>query len=127
MKLIIDTSILIDNLRGGTAFDNILDAIERDNAELLLPTVVLFELYSGRSTQNKSITDKISKLLKHFQRIQLTESIAIRAGVLFRDMSKQLGAADYIIAASALETGGEVVTLNRKHFEQIPQLHLYQF
>ena len=53
MKIIIDISILIDHLRGGTILQDILDDIERKNAELLLPTIILFELFSGKVQQIK--------------------------------------------------------------------------
>jgi len=125
MKLIIDTSVLIDHLRGGTSLYNILDDIEKENAELIIPTVVLFELFSGKSTQKQLVVDKINKLLKSFQKVELTEKIARRAGELFRDISKNLGAPDYIIAASALELNAVIVTLNKKDFEQIKNLTLY--
>lgn len=125
MKLIVDTSILIDNLRGGTVLYSILDEIEKENAELVLPTIVVFELFSGKSTQEKLIEDKINKLLKNFQRVELSEKIAKRAGELFRDVNKNLSAPDYIIAASAIELNATVITLNKKHFEQIATLNLY--
>lgn len=125
MKLVIDTSILIDHLRGGLLWKNLLDEIEEKNSELFVPTIVLFELFSGRSTRQSTASVKINKLLRDFQRIELTEEIAKRAGELYRDIKKTLQVPDYIIAASALEMGGIVVTLNRKHFEQIPHLALY--
>ena len=61
--------------------------------------------------------NKINTLLKNFQRVELSESIAKRAGVLFKDVNRNLGAPDYIIAASALELNATVVTLNKKYFE----------
>ena len=125
MKLVIDTSVLIDNLRGGIVWKTIVDDIESKNAELFMPTIVVFELFSGRSSQDSSMVNKINKLLEKFQRIELTEKIAKRAGELYRDISKTLEVPDYIIAASALSIGGTVVTLNKKHFEQIPGVSLY--
>ncbi|HUD44816.1 MAG TPA: PIN domain-containing protein [Patescibacteria group bacterium] len=125
MKLIVDTSILIDNLRGGKIFATILDDLERENAELIVPTIVFFELFSGRSTRAPEIIKEINMLMKNFQRVDLTERIAKRAGELYRDINKDLGAADYVISASALELNATVVTLNKKHFEQITNLNVY--
>lgn len=124
MKLVIDTSILIDYLRGGIKWEKLLSEFERD-AEIYLPTIVIFELFSGKSTSNPKIAKEINDFIKFFQRIELTEKIAKRAGALFRDVSKNLGAPDYIIAASALELNATIVTLNKKHFEQITNLNLY--
>ena len=124
MKLVIDTSILIDYLRGGVRWENLLNKLEKDD-EIYLPTIVVFELFSGGSTSDPKTSERINDFIKYFQKIELTERIARRAGELFRDVSKNLGAPDYIIAASALEMNARLVTLNKKHFEQIPSLNLY--
>lgn len=124
MKLVLDTSILIDHLRGGTKWEELLSKFDK-NDELYIPTVVFFELFSGRNTSDPETSKKVTEFLKYFQKIDLTEKIAKRAGILFRDVSKNLGAPDYIIAASALELNATLVTLNTKHFGQIPNLSLY--
>ena len=124
MKLVIDSSILIDYLRGGTKWQKFLSEVPR-NAELFLPVIVIFELFSGKSTKKSSITKMVLNLLKQFTYIEINEAIAIKAGHLSRDIGYHIDPTDYIIAASALDIGGTVVTLNRKHFEQIPGLDLY--
>lgn len=124
MKLVLDTSIIIDYLRNdkrGVAFFN----KEQEDIAFYLPTIVIFELFSGKSTQNFAKLKIIIDFIRYFQRIELTESIAERAGQIYRDISTTLQVPDYIIGASALEIGGMVVTLNRKHFEQIPNLAIY--
>ena len=126
MKLIADTSIVIDDFRGGPHWRNFLHTLTED-VELYLPTVVLFEVYSGSSTRDREGINKVKRVLGHFQSIQLTEQIAQRAGELYRDVSHGLGVADYIIAATALDIGADVVTLNRKHFEKIPGVRVYEF
>lgn len=124
MKIVIDTSILIDSLRGGTKWQDFLKDLSQE-VELYIPTVVIFELFSGHSTKNVEIHRKVENIITYLRRIELTEEIAIRAGGLYRDIKQTLQVPDYIIAASCLSIGGMVVTLNRKHFEQIPNLSLY--
>jgi predicted nucleic acid-binding protein len=124
MKLVIDTSILIDYLRGGTLWEELVRNLKKDT-EIYLPTIVVFEIFSGKSTSNPKITKEVNNFLTYFQPIELTEDIAKRAGELFRDVNRNLGAPDYIIAASALELNATVVTLNKKHFEQISNLNIY--
>ncbi len=124
MRLIIDTSILIDYLRGGIKWEELLGKFEKDT-EIYLPTIVIFELFSGKSTSDPKVAKEIDNFIKFFQRVELTEKIAKRAGELFRDVNENLGAPDYIIAASALELNATIVTLNKKHFEQITTLNLY--
>ena len=124
MRLIVDTDIIIDHLRGGVIWENILESINKD-CEFYIATVVIPELFSGRSTIDDEVSIKILDFLQIFNEIDLNKDIAKKAGELFRDVNRNLGIADYIIAASALVTGSTIITLNKKHFEQIPRLIIY--
>lgn len=126
MKIVVDTSILIDYLRGGKRGVQFIEEIEGDeDSELFVPTIVIFELFSGQSTKSPIIVTKILNLLKFFQRIELTEEVARLAGGLLRDTKQCIQVPDYIIAASALQVNATVTTLNQKHFAQIPNINLY--
>src|SRR3990167_8014851 len=122
MRLLIDTSILSDNLRGGNVLDSLLDRMESEIAELFVPTIVVFELFSGSSTKDLEVTEKIKVLLSKFELVDLTNNVAVRAGILYRDVNKNLGIADYVIAASAIELQASLVSLNTKHFKKISEL-----
>lgn len=124
MKIIVDTSILIDHLRGGTKWETFIEEVDH-SVELLLPTIVVFELFSGSSTKSSAKSQNIIDFLKQFQKIDFDETIAKLAGELFRDTKQSLHVPDCIIAASALQTNATVLTLNEKHFEQISHLSLY--
>lgn len=124
MKLVVDTSILIDYFRNGDKWEKLVREA-KDEVEYYIPTIVIFELFSGHSSRQAHKSAEIREFLENFRIIELTESIATKAGKLFRDVTKNIDLADYIIAASALEVNGTIVTLNRKHFEQIPLLQLY--
>ncbi len=124
MRLIVDTSVLIDHLRGGSTWKDVLDKLPADT-ELFVATIIFYELFSGKSTNDPAIISKIHKLLSNFERIDLNEDIARQAGVLFRDTKKTLQVPDYIIVASALGINATVMTLNKKHFQQIPNLSIY--
>lgn len=124
MKIVVDTSILIDHLRGGNVWKKIVSEIN-DDTQLFVPTIVLFELFSGTSTEKPAVVSQIYKLLGKFQRLDLNELIARQAGELYRDTNKTLEIPDYIIAASALQINAQIVTLNQKHFTQIPGVNIY--
>ncbi len=126
MNLVVDSSILIDHLRGGSAWKRVLSQGEED-LRLFVPTIVIFELFAGQSSRDPAIVFRIRQLIHNFQRIELDEKIAKIAGELFRDFGKHIQIQDYIIAASALSINAQVVTLNRKHFEKIPGITLYDF
>src|SRR5581483_1582059 len=101
MKIVVDTSILIDHLRNGPAWRLFLGTVDKEIIQFFLPTIVLYELFSGKSSQEPQIKYKIENLVRSFQRIGLTEKIARRAGELCRDSAYTIQAQDYIIAASA--------------------------
>lgn len=124
MRLIVDTSILIDHLRDGMTWRKVVAVTDRET-EFFIPTVVIYELYSGKSTRDPEVLVKVQKLVKQFELLELTDDIAKRAGELYRDMKVKIEAQDYIIAASAIEIGGQVVTLNQKDFKKIPAVSVY--
>lgn len=126
MKIIVDSSIIIDYLRGGKKWDDFISVAETEqNSQLFLPTIVIFELYSGASTRSIKKLQEMIYFINQFERIDLNEHIARLAGELSRDAKQRIQAPDYIIAASALSINAVVLTLNKKHFEQIPHLALY--
>ncbi len=124
MKIVVDTSMLIDHLRGGSIWQRMLLSFE-PTTTLYVPTIVFFELLSGESTRRNDVARKMNDFMKHFTLLDVTESIARRAGEMFRDVTRDLSVPDYIVAASAMEIDGAVLTLNRKHFSRIPGLALY--
>lgn len=123
MKLVVDTSILIDYLRGGKRWEKFILEVQ-EGSEFYLPTIVVFELFSGKSSADPQILKKITDLLRFFQQIELSEDIARHAGQLYRDISKEFDIPGYIVAATALNIGASVVTLNQKDFQEIPGLRL---
>ncbi|MBI2338279.1 type II toxin-antitoxin system VapC family toxin [Candidatus Daviesbacteria bacterium] len=126
MKIVVDSSIIIDYLRGGKKWDDFISAVEAEqDARLFLPTIVIFELFSGTSTKSNKKLREMIYFISQFERIDLNEQIARLAGELSRDAGHRIQAPDYIIAASALHINASVVTLNQKHFAQIPHLSIY--
>jgi len=124
MRVVVDTSILIDKLRGGKKWDEIFKSFDPDS-KLFLPTIVAFELFLGESSREKTVETTINNFKKFFEQIELTWDIEKRAAEIHRDYAKDIDAADCIIAATALSIGAAVVTLNKKHFEKIPGLSVY--
>ena len=125
MKLVFDTSIIIDALRRKSRAKEALLRFEESDDEIMLPSIVGFELFSGESSRKSGQARSITAFLKYFEIVDLNWSIATKAGEIFRGGVKGLGVTDYIVAATALEMGAEVVTLNEKYFVKIPGLSIY--
>ena len=124
MNLVCDTSILIYKLRGGKKWDEFVAVIGKD-AELFLPSIVVFELYSGQSSKDKEVEKNLRRVVGYFEVVELTRKISKIAGEIYRDQAKDLEVPDYIVAATALEMDAEVVTLNKKHFVNVKGLRIF--
>jgi tRNA(fMet)-specific endonuclease VapC len=125
MKLVFDTNILIDHLRGGEVFSKLAERIEEDT-DLYLPSITVMELFAGRSSGDNKVERKILALLRNFQIVGFDMEIAQAAGEIYRDGNQQLEVPDYIVAATALKLKAEIVTLNEKHFKLISGVELFE-
>lgn len=125
MKLVFDTNIFIDALRLRPKGIALIKFFEKSEHELYISSVVGFELFAGKSSKNEDQQKAMQELFSYFDVIDVTWKIAKRAGEMYRDGSQQLEFPDYIIASTAQEIRGEVVTLNKKHFGKNPGVRIY--
>jgi len=127
-KIIIDTSILIGHLRGSSSDFKILETKKAtESVSLLIPHIVIVELFTGEEARKKVIREKIDKLIEGIEVVGLTVASAKKAGDLQRIYKQIPDLPDLIIAAIAIEQDAQVATHNKKHFEQIRGLKLYDF
>lgn len=67
MKIVVDSSI-IDYLRGGKNWEELISSAETEqDVQLFLPTIVIFELYSGTSTKNVKKLQEMIYFISQFQ------------------------------------------------------------
>ena len=122
MKIIIDTSVIIDHTR---ANKGVLLRLISSGVQIYIPMVVISELWAGVSMNDKNNEKKIEKLIERFIEVDLSKESAKKAGELLRN-NKLMETIDAIIAATALELGAQVATSNKKHFSKIKNLKLYE-
>jgi tRNA(fMet)-specific endonuclease VapC len=125
MNYIFDTSIIIDALRRGVKARGVFAEFDKTDDNLFISSITGFELFSGESSKNNEQSEKINRLLGHFTVVDLTWKISKMAGNIYRDGVKGLEVPDYIVAATAMEIGAQVVTLNKKHFTKIFGINIY--
>jgi predicted nucleic acid-binding protein len=117
---IVDSNVLIDAIRGRQPALRFLDAAA-DAGPLWSSVLVRSELWVGARPGEE---DRIAELIDRFAWHDVTPSIADRAGHLgapYR-LTHHIGLVDLIIAATALELGGVVATLNVRDFPMFPGL-----
>jgi predicted nucleic acid-binding protein len=124
VKILLDTSVLIDVLRGRNQRREALAALVRAHESLVTTTLNVAELYVGMLPGEEASTEA---LLDGLQCFDLTGSIARLGGKLKNQWSQRgrtLSLADALIAATAIEERCALLTDDRKDFP-MPELRLY--
>ena len=122
MKLLVDTSVLIDHLRGVPAAVELLTGAAESGDELWSPTVVRTEVLAGMRSGEERATHNLLDVLRWQE---VTIEIADRAGTMARTYLPAypgVDTVDYLIAATAAELAAELRTMNVKHFPMFPNL-----
>ncbi len=123
--IVADTDVLIDYLAGrGPARQPIAIALEQGN--LCTTAVTRFELLCG--ARNARQENAIQVLLAALPTLTLDENAADRAASVRRKLERSgetIGMADSLIAGIVLCHGGIFLTRNRRHFERVIGLALY--
>jgi predicted nucleic acid-binding protein len=117
---IVDSNVLIDAIRNRQPALRFLEAAASAGA-VWSSVLVRSELWVGsRPGENDRIEDLLGRIAWH----DVTPSIADHAGRLgapFR-LTHHIGVVDLVLAATAIELGGTVATLNVRDFPMFPGL-----
>ena len=121
MPFLIDSNVLIDVSRGNTAAIAYVDALADSWS---LSQVTAMELIVGARDKRDLAT--IDGFLSLYAVIPLSDSIGAAAYQLLKTYAKSHGlhVFDSLVAATAMEKELTLVTLNRKHYQMIQDLHL---
>jgi predicted nucleic acid-binding protein len=107
-RVLVDSDILIDHLRGARPLPTF---------PLACSTITRCELFAGRDKP-----EVLHRLLGEMQEIEVNSAIAERGGILKRTL--QLATPDALIAATALEHELPLMTRNQRHFGLVDGLDL---
>ena len=122
--VVLDTDILIDHLRGFTKAKIFLALFDEKSIGGMISTLTVMELLSGKSASEDIKRIKIEKLLSLFKTVDVTFSIAEKAGELRRKYSTN--PIDSIIAATAISYNLKLVTCNISHYQIIEGLTIWK-
>lgn len=122
MTALLDTSVLIDHLRGDVRAHRVITSLEAQGRGLSASVLTKVELLAGMRPAERSAT---RRLIDAIAWIEVDDDLAERAGELASRFLKShpgIELVDYVIAATAERTGADLVTRNRKHFPMLPGL-----
>lgn len=125
MMRVLDTSVLVDILRGDQHVTDRFRAMQC--SELRVSAVTAGELIAGaamaRDTQRELFS--VDLLLRPLKTLSLDAQTARRAGLIDVMLMKagiRIGTSDRLIAATALQHDAVVVTSDKRHFLRVPGL-----
>jgi predicted nucleic acid-binding protein len=125
MRLLLDTSVLIDTLRSRRSRRIWLAELVRAGHSLETSALNIAEVYAGMRPNEEAATKAfLGALLSH----SITPAAAEAAGRLKSHWARKgrtLTLADTIVAAVAMEQGCALATDNRKDFP-MPEVKLYE-
>lgn len=116
MTVLLDTSVLIDHLRGDPAARGALAGAAAEGRRLTASVVVKVEILAGMRPTEEAVT---RRLLDAVEWLPVGDDIAELAGQLANRYLRShpgVDPVDYIIAATALTHDGSLWTRNVKHF-----------
>ena len=118
-RLLLDTDVLIEYLRGRSEAVEYLESLSSD---LYLSVISVAELFAGVKDDEEERS--LRRFLLAFVILPVTEKVARVGGLYRRDFrtSHGTGLADALIAATAEENGANLVTFNRRHFPMVPRI-----
>lgn len=122
MRVLVDTSILIDHLRGHANATKALNEAAARGDELWSVVIVRTEVLAGMRPSEQAAT---FTLLNALHWLDIDTAIADRAGELARTFMRShpgVDTSDYLIAAAAERLGADLWTLNVKHFPMFGDL-----
>jgi tRNA(fMet)-specific endonuclease VapC len=129
--MILDTTFLVDVLRGDSDVASRLEAVEESGAAFV-SAVTIMELAEGIRLAEASDAERraVIELLEEVTELPFDRPCAMRAGELNADLvasGDPVDETDVMIAATALVHGYPVVTRNRSHFDRFDGLEVVSY
>ena len=121
MKLL-DTSVCADHLLGRPEAVDLLDGPLADGEELACSELVRFELLAGTRTPEQPALDAFQAAVTWLPVSEGVTRVAAELAQRYRTSGASTDAADYLLAATAVLVGAELVTLDADHFPMFPEL-----
>lgn len=125
-RMVVDTSILIAFLRAKDKSKTLLYNIP-DDTKVYISVVTIYELLMGANNEAKK--QDLESLIKPFIILPLDYGMIGKAAIVYHDLKKRnklIEFRDIFIAATAIHQDLPLFTLNKKHFNRIPDLILIE-
>jgi predicted nucleic acid-binding protein len=129
MAIILDADVLIAGERGVFDLQRWLSA--RQDMQFELAAITVAELFHGlerasdpHRVKRRAYIDTVLAAFRVVPYTVVTAQIHARLWADLESRGNMIGSHDLIVAATALERGGDVATFNVRHFSAIPGLQI---
>ena len=122
MTIVVDTSVLIDHLRGGAAARDALRRATADGERLAASVLTRVEVLAGMRPHEETAT---RHLLDSLDWIEVDQDLAEHAGMLANRYLRShpgIDPVDYVIAATVEHLDARLWTRNVRHFPMFPDV-----
>jgi predicted nucleic acid-binding protein len=119
--VVLDTSVLIDFIRGDPRAARTLAALP-DDVELWSVTVVRTEVIAGARAEDGPIMRRILDELRWMAVDETVADLGGRMAAHYGPANRGIGLADYLVAATVRLLGARLMTLNVRHFPMLAGL-----
>jgi len=119
-KICLDTDLCIEIVKENRSVETIFE--KYPSAATFISSITLFEL-NLRETN----IEEIKLFVHYFQILPFTDLCAIKASIVSKDLNRKglaLDFRDIFIAVTCIVNNCSLLTLNKKHFENIEELKL---
>ena len=124
MRLLLDTSVLIDALSFRQGRQELLAQLVRDGHTLSTTAVNIAEVYAGMRSEEEQQTEALLAALECYDITAYAGRMAGHLRNKWAKKSRTIAIADAMVAAIALEQDCTLLTDNRRDFP-MPDLDLY--
>jgi tRNA(fMet)-specific endonuclease VapC len=125
--MILDTTVLIDVLRGYAPAQKKIQILEQEYRPLQTTTITVFELFQDMQQLSEEKQHAIKNLLASLQIIPFDSLAAEEAGIIRAKLQQKgniLDPEDCMIAGIVRSHHQTLLTTNVKHFNRIPELQI---
>jgi tRNA(fMet)-specific endonuclease VapC len=129
-RVVLDTDVLIDFLRGLKGCINFVRGLKDGGMELATTSINIFELAWGAYKIDRAKVGEIFNLSKVLRVLSLSEREALRAGEeigYLESIGMPIDLRDILIGVIARENGASIATGNVKHFKRIRGLTVIEY
>ena len=125
--ILVDTSILIDFYRKTDKNKTVWISLVRQGFQFAISSITKYEIFSGATENQLQFWNGILQAITVLPFDELTVDSAVELNAKLKRKRKQIDLADLFIAATAIAYNLPFATLNRKHFDRIDELTIFEY